>query len=107
MKIFVTGGSGFLGSRLIPELVAKGHDVFAMARSSSADSKVLALGATPVRGDMDDLTRFEMPKADAVMHLAAHFHLAGPRRPYFHVNVKGTKALLKAAQKRVFRRSSI
>ncbi|HUD50511.1 NAD-dependent epimerase/dehydratase family protein, partial [Parvibaculum sp.] len=34
-----------------------------------------------------------------VMHLAAHFHFAGPRRPYFHVNVNGTKALLKAAQK--------
>lgn len=99
MKIFVTGGSGFLGSRLIPELVAKGHEVFAMARSSSADGKVLALGATPVRGDMADLIGFEMPQVDAVTHLAAHFRLAGPRKPYFDINVKGTKALLKAAQK--------
>jgi nucleoside-diphosphate-sugar epimerase len=99
MKILVTGGSGFLGTRLIPKLVAEGHDVFGMARSSSADSKVLALGAKPVRGDMDNLAGFEMPQVDAVMHLAAHFHFAGPRRPYFHVNVNGTKALLKAAQK--------
>lgn len=99
MKILVTGGSGFLGTRLIPKLVAGGHDVFAMARSSAADSKVLALGAKPVRGDMDNLAGFEMPRVDTVMHLAAHFHFAGPRRPYFHVNVNGTKALLRAAQK--------
>ncbi|MFN4228923.1 NAD-dependent epimerase/dehydratase family protein [Parvibaculum sp.] len=99
MKIFVTGGSGFLGSRLIPKLVAEGHEVFAMARSSPADDKVLPLGAKPVRGDMDNLSGFEMPQVDAVMHLAAYFHLAGPRAPYFRVNVNGTKSLLKAAQK--------
>ncbi len=98
MKTFVTGGSGFLGSRLIPKLVAEGHEVFAMARSSTADVKLRALGAMPVRGDMDDPGGVVVPPVDAVMHLAAHFHFAGPRAPYFHVNVNGTKALLHAAQ---------
>jgi nucleoside-diphosphate-sugar epimerase len=98
MKILVTGGSGFLGSRLVPKLVAEGHDVFAMTRSSSADGKVQALGAMPVRGDMDNLGGMAMPPVNAVIHLAARFHFAGPRAPYFRINVDGTKALLKAAQ---------
>lgn len=98
MKIFVTGGSGFLGSRLIPKLVAEGHDVYAMSRSPLADGKVQALGAIPVRGDMDNLGSLAMPSVDTVIHLAAHFRFAGPRAPYFRVNVDGTKALLAAAQ---------
>lgn len=98
MKILVTGGSGFLGSRLVPRLVAEGHEVFAMARSSAADDKVRSLGATPVRGDMDNPGGMPMPPVNAVIHLAAHFRFAGPRAPYFRVNVDGTKALLKAAQ---------
>ena len=98
MKILVTGGSGFLGSRLVPRLVAEGHEVFAMARSSAADDKVRSLGATPVRGDMDNPGGMAMPPVNAVIHLAAHFRFAGPRAPYFRVNVDGTKALLKAAQ---------
>jgi nucleoside-diphosphate-sugar epimerase len=98
MKILVTGGSGFLGSRLIPKLVAAGHDVFAMARSSTADGKLRAVGATPVRGDMNNPGAMAMPPVDVVIHLAAHFHFAGPRAPYFRVNVDGTKALLNAAQ---------
>ena len=37
MRIFVTGGSGFLGSRMIRTLVAQEHQVFALARSTSSD----------------------------------------------------------------------
>ncbi|MAD36559.1 MAG: 3-beta hydroxysteroid dehydrogenase [Tistrella sp.] len=98
MKIFVTGGSGFLGARLIPRLMAEGHEVLAMARSPSADGKLRALGAVPVRGDMNNPGDMAMPPVDAVIHLAAHFRFAGPRAPYFRVNVDGTKALLKAAR---------
>lgn len=97
MKIFVTGGSGFLGSRLLQELVKDGHELFALARSASSDDKVKALGATPVRGDLENPERLALPVIDAVIHAAARFRFAGPREPYFRTNVTGTKALLDAA----------
>jgi nucleoside-diphosphate-sugar epimerase len=97
MKILVTGGSGFLGSRLPQELVKDGHQVFALARSASSDVKVRALGATPVRGDLENPERLVLPAIDAVIHAAARFRFAGPREPYFRTNVTGTKALLDAA----------
>ena len=50
MRIFVTGGSGFLGSRMIRTLVAQEHQVFALARSTSSAERVRTLGATPVMG---------------------------------------------------------
>jgi NAD dependent epimerase/dehydratase family enzyme len=57
MRILVTGGSGFLGSRLMPELVKDEHEVFALTRSASSNEKVRALGATPVRGDLENTAR--------------------------------------------------
>jgi nucleoside-diphosphate-sugar epimerase len=98
MRVLVTGGSGFLGARLVPTLVAEGHDVFALSRSAAADEKVRALGGVPVRGDLERPEGLALPRIDAVVHAAAHFHFAGPRSPYFRTNVAGTSALLKAAE---------
>ncbi|WP_334140964.1 SDR family oxidoreductase [Rhabdothermincola sp.] len=53
MQIFVTGGSGFLGRRVIPLLVAGGHEVWALARSREAARAVAALGAIAIDGDLD------------------------------------------------------
>lgn len=98
MKILVTGGTGFLGGHLIPKLVASGHEVFALVRSSKDAPKMEAFGATPIIGDLQ--LRDERPLAaiDAVVHAAAYFRFAGPRKPYFDTNVGGTTALLKAAK---------
>jgi uncharacterized protein YbjT (DUF2867 family) len=52
---FVTGGSGYVGRNLIRHLVARGDKVRALARSESAAQLVQALGAEPVRGDLDDI----------------------------------------------------
>ncbi len=98
MRILVTGGSGFLGTRLVAQLLASGHDVLALARSSAAQRKLSAMGALPVPGDLNG-ERLSLPAVDAVVHAAAHFHFAGPRAPYFRINVDGTKALLDAADK--------
>ena len=98
MKILVTGGTGFLGTRLIPRLVKDGHHVFALARSVSSEDKLRALGATPISGDLESSAPPSLPEVDAVVHTAAHFRFAGPRAPYFRTNVEGTTALLKAAE---------
>ncbi len=98
MKILVTGGTGFLGGRLLPQLVKGGHQVFALTRSDASHDKLSTLGATPTTGDLESGAPFSLPKIDAVVHAAAYFHFAGPRAPYFRTNVNGTTALLKAAE---------
>ena len=98
MKILVTGGSGFLGARLILKLVADGHDVLALARSASSGARVDRLGATPLTGDLERLEELRLPVLDAVVHTAAYFRFAGPRKSYLRTNVDGTKALLEAAR---------
>jgi nucleoside-diphosphate-sugar epimerase len=99
MKVLVTGGTGFLGARLISRLVEKGHEVFALARSTPSYEKLRALGASPVEGDLASSKPLLLPAVDAVVHAAARFRLAGPRAPYFRTNVEGTTALLRAAEK--------
>lgn len=97
MKILVTGGTGLLGGRLIPKLVADGHEVFALTRSSTSHATLAAKGATPVGGDLDGGTELALPAIDAVVHAAALFRFSGPREPFFRTNVDGTAALLNAA----------
>jgi nucleoside-diphosphate-sugar epimerase len=99
MKILVTGGTGFLGSRLIPKLVEDGHQIFALTRSESSHKNLQALGASPVEADLESSGPLSLPAIDAVVHAAAFFRFAGPREPYFRTNVDGTAALLKAAEK--------
>ncbi|MEJ5255116.1 MAG: NAD-dependent epimerase/dehydratase family protein [Acidimicrobiales bacterium] len=75
MQIFVTGGSGFLGRRVVPLLVGHGHDVWALARSDEAARTVTAMGAIPVHGDLDDPASlddaFSCTPADALVNLAS------------------------------------
>jgi nucleoside-diphosphate-sugar epimerase len=99
MKILVTGGSGFLGARVLPTLVGNGHHVYALTRSGSASDTVRALGATPVSGDLDHPEDLALPAVDAVVHAAALFRFAGPHAPYLRANVVGTQALLTAAER--------
>jgi nucleoside-diphosphate-sugar epimerase len=72
MRIFVTGGSGWIGSAVVPELVGHGHRVLALARSRASADAVEAAGAEVVRGDLDDVhqLRGATREADAVIHLA-------------------------------------
>ncbi|MEU7478358.1 NAD-dependent epimerase/dehydratase family protein [Lentzea sp. NPDC042327] len=72
MRVFVTGGSGYIGRATIGELVRAGHVVEALARSDRAEATVAAAGASAVRGALTDLgvlTR-AAARAEAVVHLA-------------------------------------
>src|SRR5205807_294255 len=55
MRVFVTGASGWIGSAVIPELLAQGHEVLGLARSDAAADKVTASGAAVLRGDVQDI----------------------------------------------------
>ncbi|MFJ4601316.1 NAD-dependent epimerase/dehydratase family protein [Streptomyces griseoluteus] len=72
MKIFLTGGSGYIGKATIGALVAHGHTVEALARGDRAAEVVSSLGATPVRGGLGDLgvLNAAAARAEAVVHLA-------------------------------------
>ncbi|MFJ6905087.1 NAD-dependent epimerase/dehydratase family protein [Streptomyces griseoluteus] len=72
MKVFLTGGSGYIGKATISALVAHGHTVEALARGDRAAEAVSSLGATPVRGGLGDLgvLNAAAARAEAVVHLA-------------------------------------
>jgi nucleoside-diphosphate-sugar epimerase len=72
MKVFLTGGSGYIGRATIAELLRQGHTVEALARSERAGEAVVAAGATAVRGDLRDLEVLNQAatRAEAVIHLA-------------------------------------
>lgn len=97
---FVTGGSGFIGGRLVERLAAEGWTVRALARSDPSAEAVRARGAQAVRGDLDDVAAMTegARDADAVFHLAAHLGDSGPREAFVRGNVDGTANALRAAR---------
>ncbi len=100
MKAFVTGGSGFLGGRLLETLVARGDDVLALARSDAAAKAVQAHGATAVRGDLDaiDTMQHAMSGCEVVFHSAAKVEEWGEPAEFDRINVDGTRNVLAAAR---------
>lgn len=98
MKVFVTGGSGFVGGHVIERLVRDGHEVSAMARSDSAAKTVEAYGAKAVRCSLDDVTAAHLAGVEAVVHTAAYVEDWGPREAYWKANVVGTETMLRVAQ---------
>jgi len=107
MKAFVTGSTGLLGSNLVNELVARGYEVKALARSAEKARKQIGNpNVQIVVGDMENIAGFapELAGCDVLFHTAAYF------REYFglgdhwakleQININGTLELLAEAEKR-------
>ncbi len=62
MHVFVTGGTGQTGPTIVAELIGSGHTVTGLARSDAAAARLQALGATPLRGSVDDVDTLQCPK---------------------------------------------
>jgi nucleoside-diphosphate-sugar epimerase len=97
---FVTGGSGFIGGRLIERLKREGLDVRALARSERSAGSVGERGAEPVSGDISDAAamRSGADGCEYFFHAAAHVGDWGTREEFERDNVTGTKNALTAAK---------
>jgi len=81
MQVFITGGTGLVGSAVMAELLAHGHAVRALARSPRSADAVRAAGAEPVSGSLTtlDVLRAEADRADGVVHLAFANDFSSPQ----------------------------
>lgn len=101
MKVFVTGGSGFVGQNLIKTLKNEGYEVAALARSANSAKIVEQLGARAIRGDLSDAAAVSkgLYACDSVFHLAAEVSFFKSEKSLSELNVNATWRILRESQK--------
>lgn len=96
MRVFLTGGGGFLGKVILKKLREQGHEVISYSRK--AYPELIALGAEHCQGDLSERSRVmaAMKNADAVIHTAAKADIWGDYADFYQANVVGTENILAA-----------
>jgi nucleoside-diphosphate-sugar epimerase len=100
MKVLVTGGTGFIGRRLVDGLIAKEHDVHVLVRATSYVND-LPPQAKTIEGDLFDIESLKQviqdSQAEAVIHLAAYFDFyPKDKELMYKTNVDGTRNMMRA-----------
>jgi nucleoside-diphosphate-sugar epimerase len=99
MRVFVTGATGFIGSRIVPELISAGHQVLGLTRSDAGSQSLAVAGAQVQRGDLEDLESLRTGAAasDAVIHTAfQRFQHSGDNWTRFAENCELDKRAIEA-----------
>ena len=97
MKYYVTGATGFIGGRVVRQLIEAGHQVIAPVRTPAKAKDLAALGANVVQGDVTDKEsmRPSMAGVDGVFHLAGWYKLGVRDKSMgVSINVDGTRNVL-------------
>ena len=102
MRIFVTGGTGFIGGHVARQLRERGDDVVALVRSPDKAAKLRELGCELVEGDLSDGDAIArgLAGADAAIHAGAVYKVGVPKSEHaamLESNVAGTERVLDAA----------
>ena len=101
MRAFVTGGTGFIGSSVVRDLLGRGIDVRALCRPGSNRTNLEGLDVELFEGDLLDAgsLRGGMVGCELVFHVGALYSFwVRPKRLIYDVNVEGTRSLLEAAK---------
>ena len=104
MKILITGSSGFIGSHVVREILAAGHQVLALSRSSSSAASLHLPDVERLNRDLseDGTLNLEGLDIDVVVHLAAS--LSGSAEEQYRATIGGTENLLAAMRQAGIRR---
>jgi nucleoside-diphosphate-sugar epimerase len=102
VRVFLTGGTGFIGGHVARKLRERGDDVAALARGPEKGAALTELGCELISGDLSDETAIAtgLRDADAAIHGAAVYEVGIPEREHaamYEANVVGTENVLRAA----------
>lgn len=100
MKIYITGGTGFIGTYLVKRLAQTQHELHCLARETGDISFLKEVGTNIITGDVTDKTSLlkGMDGCDWVVHLASSFVFWVPNNQVFHdVNITGTRNVMESA----------
>jgi nucleoside-diphosphate-sugar epimerase len=102
VKVFVTGGTGFIGGEVVRQLRARGDEVSCLVRSPAKAGKLRELGCQLVSGDLSDgeALRSGMEGCDGLVHAAAMYEVGIPAKQHpamYEANVRGSERVLAAA----------